>query len=95
MKKIKKDNLSVQIYDKSLDLAEAAATIGQKYISEAIEKKGFAVIVLASAGSQIELHELLVKKSIKWENIFVFHLRLGMLVRCPGELQRLVLSILS
>jgi glucosamine-6-phosphate deaminase len=69
----------------------AAATLGAKLIREAIRKKGKANIVVASATSQLEMIEQLVKEpKIDWTRVTAFHLDeyVGMPITHPASFRK-------
>ena len=74
MKQYRIDQLSVRIYKDDLQLGAAAAELGEQYVKKALEQRGKAVIVLASASSQNLFLEAFIQKQIDWKNIIVFHL---------------------
>lgn len=55
-------------------LGEAAARKGATLISNTLEEKGRASIILATGASQFEMLSELVKKDIDWSKVIVFHL---------------------
>lgn len=66
--------MRVTICENKQDLGLQAAKLGIEAIQTAIEKKGKAVVVLSSGISQFIMYEHLVKASIPWEKVEVFHL---------------------
>ena len=66
--------MRVTICEDKHDLGFQAAKLGIQAIQEAIEKKGHAVIVLATGLSQFALYEHLVKADIPWDKVEAFHL---------------------
>jgi glucosamine-6-phosphate deaminase len=73
-KAFKVDQLSIHIYKDKYQLGKAAADKAEKYISNAIDKKGEAVIILATGASQFEFLDSLTKKKIDWKKVVAFHL---------------------
>lgn len=84
------DQLSVEIYYNKKDLGKAAADLAEKKINDAISQKGEAVIVFASAGSQIEFIDFLITRSLDWEHLHVFHLDeyIGISEQHPASFRR-------
>jgi glucosamine-6-phosphate deaminase len=68
------DRLSVEIYENKKELGRAAADLAEIQINDAIGQKGQAVIIFASAGSQIEFIESLITRNLDWNRLIVFHL---------------------
>jgi len=73
-KAFKVDHLAIQIYNDKYQLGQAAADKAEKYICDAIDKKGEAVIILATGASQFEFLDSLTKKQINWKKVVAFHL---------------------
>ena len=74
MKRFKRDNLVVEIYEDKVRLGQAAADLAQIYLSEAIRQRDEAVIILATGASQFEFLNALSKKNIAWNKVIAFHL---------------------
>ena len=53
------DALEVRVYERSAELARAAAAIARQHLQEAVAHQGAATVILASANSQIEFLETL------------------------------------
>ena len=68
------DKLNVTVFDGAEIMADAASSFVEKKINEAINKRGFANIILATGSSQFLFIETLKKKEIDWQKINVFHL---------------------
>ena len=66
--------MRVTICENKQDLGLQAAKLGIEAIQSALEEKGKAVVVLSSGISQFIMYEYLVKASIPWEKVEVFHL---------------------
>ena len=62
------------IFDIKQAMGQAAAQACYEKISQAIQKKGSANIILATGMSQFEMLENLVKKQIGWPKVTMFHL---------------------
>ena len=68
------EKLQVLVYDRTVEMGEAAADFVQKKLSEAIQLKGSANLILATGASQFSFLEALKEKEIDWQKITVFHL---------------------
>lgn len=68
------DQLSVFIYKDKYQLGRAVADKAESYISNAIENRGEAVIILATGASQFEFLDSLTKRQIDWKRVIAFHL---------------------
>lgn len=68
------DNLQVSVFDKTVDMGEAAADFVADKLNDAIEKRGKANLILATGASQFPFLEALKNKAIDWKKITVFHL---------------------
>ena len=66
--------MAVYILDNSEELGEKAADLIAKKLSEAIEKRGQARIILSTGASQFETIKYLVEKNVDWEKVTMFHL---------------------
>lgn len=55
-------------------LGDAAGRFAAEKINEAIEKQGFARIVLSTGASQFETLNALVKENVDWSKVEMFHL---------------------
>jgi len=73
-KEFKVDQLSVHIYEDKYLMGKAAADKAEKYISNAIDHRGKAIIILATGASQFEFLESLSKKQVDWNKVVAFHL---------------------
>lgn len=75
MKKIKKDNLQVQIYETRKEMGIAAAKDTAECIKRLIKEKGKLRMIFAAAPSQNEFLEALISdKDIDWSKIDAFHM---------------------
>lgn len=73
-KLLKKDNLTVKIFNNADEMGKAAAvSVAEKLTSE-IKSKGFATLILATGASQFTFLENLQLQAIDWKKITVFHL---------------------
>ena len=88
--KFKIDNLSIDIYEDKYQLGQAAANMAEEYISEAINTRGQAVIILATGASQFEFLASLIAKQIEWNKIISFHLDeyIGLSSNHPASFRR-------
>ena len=67
--------MDVKILEDKFALGKAAAALGAAKIREAIAKKGYANVILATGASQFEMLEaLLTEKDIDWSVVKFFHL---------------------
>jgi glucosamine-6-phosphate deaminase len=73
-KEFRVDQLTIQIYKDKFEMGRAAADSAEKHISDAINKKGEAVIILATGASQFEFLDSLSEKQIDWKKVIAFHL---------------------
>jgi glucosamine-6-phosphate deaminase len=70
----KKDSLRVLIYEKSEEIAEAAAEFVASQIEHAINNRGVSNIVLGTGASQLSFIKYLQEQEIEWSKVVVFHL---------------------
>jgi glucosamine-6-phosphate deaminase len=68
------EDLNVYIYPSAKTMGEAAAQQAAKILNEAVASKGEAFAVFATGNSQLEFLDALLKKSIPWSNIHLFHM---------------------
>lgn len=67
--------MNIQLFDNVHDLAACAAASGADAIRAALRRKDAAAIVLASAASQIEMVNCLIREpGIEWQRVTLFHL---------------------
>lgn len=74
MRELKKDKLQVNIYPGRPELGVAAAEILTAKIAELLKTKEYVNIIFASAPSQNEFLNEILKKDIEWEKINAFHM---------------------
>lgn len=74
MKEFKVDQLSVRILENKTQVGRAAANMAAKYISNAIQNRGEAIIILATGASQFEFLDSLATKRLDWHKVVAFHL---------------------
>ena len=66
--------MEVKIFDDKVAMGKAAAAAGAAFIREAIAQRGEATIVVATAPSQNNMYDALVKEDVKWSKVRIFHL---------------------
>lgn len=74
MREIKKENLTVKIFETRALMGSAAAAVATDKIAELLKKKEVVNIVFAAAPSQNEFLAELVKKEVDWKRINAFHM---------------------
>lgn len=75
MSTVKADSLIAHIHGTSEKMAAAAAQAAAAAIAEAVEVRGIARVILATAVSQIEFyHSLVADKTVDWSRIVLFHM---------------------
>ncbi|HSE23428.1 MAG TPA: glucosamine-6-phosphate deaminase [Pyrinomonadaceae bacterium] len=92
---IKADNLNVLVYESRAKMGKAAASVIAAEIRHAIQERGRAVMILASAPSQNEfLANLAGESDIDWSRVTAFHLDeyLGMDERAPQSFRRFLID---
>ena len=69
------DQLPVELYASNEELGQAAAKKAQQILREAIDKKGFANLILATGNSQLTfLKALRSLEGIDWKKVRIFHM---------------------
>jgi glucosamine-6-phosphate deaminase len=68
------ENAQVRIYKSPQELGSAAAQKAVEIISAALERHGKARVIAATGNSQIPLVEELLKRSVNWSGIELFHM---------------------
>lgn len=69
------DDLTVQIYNSSTEMALSVAKIVQQYLQSVIQKQGKATVLLATGNSQIQFLDALIDLgNVDWSQITFFHL---------------------
>ena len=69
------DQLPVELYASNETLGQAAASKAQQIINEAIDRKGFANLILATGNSQLTFLEALRSlEGIDWQKVRIFHM---------------------
>lgn len=68
------DQLHVSIFPTRAEMGRAAAADAAAAINAAIQKKGEARVILASAPSQSELLDALTGSAIDWNRVVIFHM---------------------
>jgi glucosamine-6-phosphate deaminase len=89
------DKLNVYVYESRQSMGRAAASVIAAEIREAIQERGRAVVILASAPSQNEfLANLAEAPEIDWSRVTAFHLDeyLGMDEKAPQSFRRFLID---
>ena len=89
------ENLNVYVYENRKSMGSAAASVIAAEIRRAIQERGRAVVILASAPSQNEfLVNLVEAPDIDWSRVVVFHLDeyLGIDERAPQSFRRFLID---
>ena len=89
------DDLNVYVYESRPKMGQAAASVIAAEIRHAIEERGQAVVILASAPSQNEfLASLAEAPDIDWSHVTAFHLDeyLGMDDRAPQSFRKFLID---
>ena len=66
--------MEIKIFENPIELGKTAASHCAKIINEAIARKGKARIVLSTGASQFETIKALIKSTIDWSKVDMFHL---------------------
>ncbi len=76
----------------SVELGKAAAKYTAERINEAIEKQGYARIILSTGASQFDTLKALVEEKIDWSKVEVFHLDeyVGLPVTHPASFRKYI-----
>ena len=94
-KNFRADQLNVYIYESRPKMGQAAAAVIATEIRRAIEERGRAVVILASAPSQNEFLEKLTEApGIDWSRVTAFHLDeyLGMDDQAPQSFRKFLID---
>src|SRR5215212_4700466 len=89
------DALNVYVYENRASMGQAAASVIAAEIRGAIQERGRALVILASAPSQNEfLADLAEAPDIDWSRVTAFHLDeyLGMDDRAPQSFRRFLID---
>ena len=89
------DQLNVYVYESRAQMGQAAASVVAAEIRRAIEARGKAVVILASAPSQNEfLASLAAAPGVDWSRVTAFHLDeyLGMDDQAPQSFRKFLLD---
>jgi len=89
------DELNVYVYESRAKMGKAAASVIAAEIRSAIQERGRAVVILASAPSQNEFLENLAESpDIDWSRVTAFHLDeyLGMGENAPQSFRRFLID---
>ena len=95
MEHFRADNLNVYVYDDRQSMGMAAASVIAAEIRQAIQERGKANVIFASAPSQNEfLANLVEAPDIDWSRVIAFHLDeyLGMDDRAPQSFRRFLID---
>lgn len=87
--------MELKVFNDKLSLGKAAAEQAARAIRDAINERGKARIIAATAASQLEFLDALTKApEIDWRNVEVFHLDeyIGLPVTHPGSFRRMLLE---
>lgn len=74
MKEIKKDNLTVKIFDTRDEMGKAAGEAAAEKIKEIIAEKGEVNMIFAAAPSQNETLKTLCESDVDWTKVNAFHM---------------------
>jgi glucosamine-6-phosphate deaminase len=82
--------LSVEVWPDADALGRAGARMVGKAVRDAVDRRGFARMVVATGNSQFPLIEALAEEDIPWEHVDVFHMDeyIGMDEQAPASFQR-------
>ena len=82
--------MNLIIKDDTSQLGEAAGSLAIEWIQLAIERKGEAIIILATGTSQFETLKVLTKGNIDWSRVVMFHLDeyIGLPESSPASFRR-------
>jgi glucosamine-6-phosphate deaminase len=82
--------MRISIHKDKNDVGKQAARKGARLINEAIQKKGFANIIVATGSSQFEMLDELVTSNIDWTKVTAFHLDeyIGMSLSHPASFRK-------
>lgn len=90
VKSFQTDNLQVRIFNDKAEMGNASADFVSWHLQEAIQKNGFANLILATGTSQYPFLEAIKQKHVDWQKITVFHLDeyLGISDRHPASFRK-------
>jgi glucosamine-6-phosphate deaminase len=82
--------MRIIVKNDSLELGKAAGLEAARMIRQAIEKKGYANIILATGTSQFETLNQLTKEVVDWSKVIIFHLDeyIGLPASSPASFRR-------
>jgi glucosamine-6-phosphate deaminase len=86
-----KSKIKTSILEDKNAAGKKAATIGARLIREAIHKRGYANIIVATGASQFEaLNHLVAAQGIDWTRVTAFHLDeyVGMAIAHPASFRK-------
>jgi glucosamine-6-phosphate deaminase len=80
----------INIYPDKLQMGAEAAKCADGLLKQAIDTRGSATLVLATGASQLEMLSYLVKSSLDWSKVTVFHLDeyIGLPITHPASFRR-------
>src|SRR4051812_4454862 len=75
MKSFTADSLTVRVYPTQAELAADAADQAHQILRKAVQDKGQAAAILASAASQVKFLEVFIRlKGLDWSRVTLFHM---------------------
>jgi glucosamine-6-phosphate deaminase len=87
--------MRIKVFNDKTSLAKAAAGQGEAAIRRAIDERGRARIIAATAASQLEFLDALTgMQGVDWRNVEVFHLDeyVGLPITHPGSFRKMLLE---
>jgi len=92
----KKDKLEVKVYNESEEIALAASEFVSDRLRIAVNKKGYATLIIGTGTSQLAFHRNLQNQKIEWDKITVFHLDeyLGMPETHPASFRKFLKEVI-
>ncbi|MEA5581680.1 glucosamine-6-phosphate deaminase [Nodularia harveyana UHCC-0300] len=85
------DDLSVQIYNSQVEMADKVAAIAQNYLQQILDQQETAAVLLATGNSQLKFLDALIRfGGVDWSRITCFHLDeyLGIKADHPASFRR-------
>ena len=82
--------MEIKIFESKDEMGMAAAQQGATFINNAIIKKGFANIIVATGASQFETLKYLIEAKIDWQKVRAFHLDeyIGLPITHPASFRK-------
>ncbi len=92
-----KDNLRVEIFEKTEDMGEASASFVAGKLKAAIDERGYANIIFGTGASQYPFLNALFKKKIDWGKINLFHLDeyIGLSDQHPASFRKFLRELIA